>query len=54
MPFIIVINGNEVRLGPGKERCELYYGGDEGRIFYELYLFCQCNMKPDHLLRAVY
>ena len=35
-----------------KERCEHYYGGQGGRILYDLILFCQCNVSPGCLLKA--
>ena len=44
----------ERREGGLKERCEHYYGGLEGRILYDLILFCQCSVSPGRLLRVEY
>ena len=35
----------EGREGGPRERRELSYGGQEGRVLYELLLFCQCNVR---------
>lgn len=48
-----MIKGKEEKEG-SKERCEHYYGGLEGRILYNLILFCQCSVSPGRLLRVEY
>ena len=42
----------EGREGGPRERRELCYGGREGRILYELLLFCQSYVRLDCLPRA--
>ena len=44
----------EGREGRPRERRELCYDGEEGRVLYELLLFWQCKVRPGHLLRAEY
>lgn len=45
-------DNGEGREGEPTERHELCYGGQEGKVFYELLLFCQCNVRLGRLPRA--
>lgn len=45
-------NKGEGREGGPRERCEFCYDGQQRKVLYELLLFCLCNMRPGHLLRA--
>ena len=38
-------DNGEGREGGPRERHELCYGAEEGRVLYALLLFCQCNVR---------
>ena len=40
------------REGGPTERPELCYGGQEGKVLYELPLFCQCKVRLSRLPQA--
>ena len=45
-------NKGEGREGGPRERCEFCYDGQQRKILYELLLFCQCEMRLDHLVEC--